>query len=124
MSKSEYLCEYCDKAFKSTATLKVHMKQYNEQEVGNERYHNLETLRELESDNLANLSSLCISSSEFVSTGIKTRSENKYKYSGKIFCKGNNPGRHMIKMHKPPENCVPCYGCYEDISDFLAIALL
>ena len=85
MSKSKYLCEHCDKAFKSKATLNLYRKKYHE--VVNESDHNLETLRESESDNHANLSSLCTSRSEFVSTEIETRKEYKCKYGGKIFCR-------------------------------------
>ena len=99
------------------------MKKFHGQEVGNERDHDLETLRESESCNFANLSSLCTSRSEFVSTEIETRSEYKCKYCAKIFCKENNLGIHIIEMHKLLENCVSCYGCDEDTSDILAIAL-
>ena len=117
--KSRYLCEHCDKTFKSKATLNMHMKKYHE--VAEESDHNLETLRESESDNHANLSSFCTSRSEFVSTENQTTSEYKCKYCGKIFYKGNNLELHMIEMHKLPENCLICYGCDEDTSDILAI---
>ena len=63
MSKSKYLCVHCDKIFKSKVTLNMHMKKYPEQEVVNESDHDIETLKESESDNIANLSSLGINRS-------------------------------------------------------------
>ena len=89
MSKSKYVCEQCDKVFKSNATIDIHMKKYHEQEGINKSDHNLETLRESGSDNLVNLSSLCVSKSECVSSENEIKSGFKCKHFGKIFCEGN-----------------------------------
>ena len=76
MSKSKYVCEQCDKVFKSDVNLNTHMKKYHGQEVLKESDHDQETLRKSENDNPSNISFTCVSRNELTSNSCQESTDN------------------------------------------------